>query len=354
MIERDGNRWTAPGARTSNMRLLTVLTDSQSTTGEVRAVIDRHDLEYSLAGHDDDNDWTITVPAPAHAVEPLVDELQSVAGNVTVVVEEPMAIVGSEWDGATEGRGEWLSFERISRSELRSKARSQLPSLVIFAAMTAISGVVATTGVLLDSLAVLVGAMVIAPLLGPAMASSVATVLDERRLFVRGVELQLAGIGVAMASALAFAAFARTSSVVTAAVDLEASLGLGSHGLPPSLLVTVAVCSGIAGGLGMATTGITDLIGVMIAAAIMPPIGVVGVGVAWGEPAAVLGSLVVVAVNLIAINVGAIATLWTVGFHPSDRSRIRTTRGAIIRRIVLLLALLLGALRLLEAVSSGL
>ncbi|WP_339104146.1 TIGR00341 family protein [Haloterrigena salinisoli] len=336
------------------MRLLTVLTGSQSTTDEVRAVIDRHDLEYSLADHGDGEDRTITVPAPANAVEPLEDDLRSVAGEVTIVVEEPMAIVGSGWDGTPERRGEWLSFERISRSELRSKARSQLPSPVIFAAMTAISGIVATTGVLLNSLAVLVGAMVIAPLLGPAMASSVATVLDDRRLFVRGIELQLAGIGVAMASALAFAVFARTSSVVAAVVDLEASLGLGSHGLPPSLLVTVAVCSGIAGGLGMATTGITDLIGVMIAAAIMPPIGVVGVGVAWGEPAAVLGSLVVVAVNLIAINVGAIATLWTVGFHPSDRSRIRTTRGAIIRRVVLLTVLLLVALRLLEVVSGGL
>lgn len=336
------------------MRLLTVLTDAQSTTDEVRAVIERHDLEYSLADHSDGTHRTITVPAPEHAVEPLEDDLASVAGEVTIVVEEPMAIVGSDWADRSRRQGEWLSFERISRSELRSKAHSQLPSLVIFAALTAISGVVATTGVLLDSLAVLVGAMVIAPLLGPAMASSVATVLDDRRLFVRGVKLQLVGISVAMTSALGFALFARTSSVVSAAVDLEASLGLGSHGLPPSLLVTVAICSGIAGGLGMATTGITDLIGVMIAAAIMPPIGVVGVGVAWGAPAAVLGSLIVVAVNLIAINVGAIATLWTAGFHPTDRSRIRTTRAAIIRRIALLTGLLLVAIRLLEFVSDGL
>ena len=336
------------------MRLLTVLTDSQSTTDEVRSVLERHDLEYSVADDDDDEQHTITVPMPEHAVEPLEDDLSSVSGEVTIVVEEPMAIVGSNRDESPDRRGEWLSFERISRRELRSNAGSQLPSLVIFATMTAISGVVATTGVLLDSLAVLVGAMVIAPLLGPAMASSVATVLDERRLFRRGVKLQLVGVGVAMASALAFALFARTSSVITAAVDLEASLGLGSHGLPPSLLVTVAICSGIAGGLGMATTGITDLIGVMIAAAIMPPIGVVGVGVAWNAPAAVVGSLVVVAVNLIAINVGAIATLWTVGFHPTDQSRIRTTRAAILRRIALLTVLLAVAIRLLEAVGNGL
>lgn len=337
------------------MRLLTVITSSQSSTDEITAIIDRHDLEYSLTDHTDGESRTITVPTPAHAVEPLEDDLESVEGDVSIVVEEPMAIVGTGWDHSVpDGRREWLSFERISRSELRSKAQSQLPSLVIFAAMTAISGVVATTGVLLNSLAVLVGAMVIAPLLGPAMASSAATVLDERRLFVRGIKHQVLGIGVATTSALAFAVFARTSRVITGAVDLQASLGLGSHGLPPSLLVTVAVCSGIAGGLGMATTGITDLIGVMIAAAIMPPIGVVGVGVAWGEPAAVLGSLVVVAVNVIAINVGAIATLWTVGFHPSDRSRIRTTRGAIIRRVVVLTALLLLSIRLLEAVSNGL
>ncbi|WP_247730209.1 TIGR00341 family protein [Halovivax limisalsi] len=337
--------------RRSTTRLLTVLTDA-STARDVRTVLDRHDLEYGLADCSDGEGWTITAPVPEHAVEPLEDELARLPGDLTLVVEAPMAVVDPSPSWPT--RQEWLSFERVSRSELRSKARSQLLPSVIFAAMTAISGIVATAGVLLNSVAVLVGSMVIAPLLGPAMASSVATVLDERRLFGRGVELQLLGIGVATASALSFATLARTSTVVSAAVNLEASLGLGSHGLPPSLLVTVALCSGIAGGLGMATTGIADLIGVMIAAAIMPPIGVVGVSVAWGEPTIALGSFVVVAVNLVAINVGAIVALWIVGYHPSERTRTRTVRGAILRRVGVLFALLLVTLRLLGTVSGRL
>lgn len=328
-----------------------MLTGAESTTQEVRAVLDRHDLEYGLADYSDGERWTITVPVPEHAVEPLEDELSRLSGDLTLVVEAPMTVVDGSRDRPSSRR-EWLSFERVSRSELRSKARSQLPAGIIFTALTAISGVVATAGILLDAVAVLVGSMVIAPLLGPAMASSVATVLDDRRLFGRGVKLQLVGIGVATASALAFATLARTSTVVAAAVDLEASLGLSSHGLPPSLLVTVAICSGIAGGLGMATTGIADLIGVMIAGAIMPPIGLVGVGVAWGEPAVAIGSFVVVAVNLIAINVGAIGTLWLVGYHPPDHARIRTTRGAILRRMGLLIALLLLTLRVLGWVSG--
>ncbi|MCU4974469.1 TIGR00341 family protein [Halobacteria archaeon AArc-m2/3/4] len=341
------------------MRLLTVLAASQHSADRVTTVLDRHDLEYSVTDETDGDSQTVIVPVPAHAVEPLEDDLQSVSGDIAVVVDEPMAVVATGEDDRDQsdirhGRErKWLSLERISRNELRSKAESQLPPLVIFAAMTAISAVVATAGVLLDSLAVLVGAMVIAPLLGPAMASSVATVLDDRRLFARGVRLQLVGAVVALASALSFATFARTSSVVSAAVDLEASLGLGSHGLPPSLLVTVAVCAGVAGGLAMATSGMTDLIGVMIAAAIMPPIGVVGVGTAWNEPAAAAGSLVVVAVNVLAINLGAMATLWTLGFHPRDHSRIRTTRAAILRRVLLLLVSLAVAIRGLEYAASA-
>ncbi|ELY99536.1 TIGR00341 family protein [Natrialba asiatica] len=337
------------------MRLLTVLADTQPSIDEVMAVLESHDLTYSLTDHTDGEHWTLTVPVPAHAVEPVEDDLEAITGNVTIIVEAPMAILEAGSNSSrnrSNRRPEWLSFERVSRSELRSKARSQLPSFIIFATMTAISSVVATTGVLLNSLPVLVGSMVIAPLLGPAMAASVATVLDDRPLFVRGVKLQLLGIVVALVTALAFAAFARTSTIISSVVDLEASLGLGSHGLPPSLLVTVAICSGVAGGLGMATTGITDLIGVMIAAALMPPIGVIGVAVAWGAPEATLGSFVVVAVNLIAINVGSIATLWTVGFHPSDRARIRTTRSAILRRVAVLIILLALALRLLELVSA--
>lgn len=341
------------------MRLLTVLAATRHSADRVTTVLDRHDLEYSVTDETDGDSRTVIVPVPAHAVEPLEDDLQSVSGDIAVVVDEPMAVVATgnadDQSAIRHGRKrKWLSLERVSRNELRSKAESQLPPLVIFAAMTAISAVVATAGVLLDSLAVLVGAMVIAPLLGPAMASSVATVLDDRRLFSRGVRLQLVGTVVALTSALGFATFARTSSVVSAAVDLEASLGLGSHGLPPSLLVTVAICAGVAGGLAMATSGMTDLIGVMIAAAVMPPVGVVGVGTAWTAPTAVTGSLVVIVVNVLAINLGAIATLWSLGFHPRDRSRILTTRTAILRRALVLLALLALAIHLMAIVSGSL
>ncbi|MFC4990389.1 TIGR00341 family protein [Saliphagus infecundisoli] len=339
----------------SDTRLITVLAESSRNVEAVVEVLNRYDLDYSVTDRDDGSSRTVIVPVPTRIVERIEEELATAPGNVTVVVSESMAVHPAD-DASLPATDdvERLGFERISRSELRSKAESQLPPVPIFGAMSAISAVVATAGVLLDSLAVLVGAMVIAPLLGPAMGVSVATVLDDRSLFARGVRLQLIGLTVGFASALAFAGLARTSTVVSSAVSLEASLRLGSHTLPPSLLVTVAVCGGVAGGLAMATSGMTDLIGVMIAAAIMPPIGVAGVGLAWYVPPVVTGSLVVVVLNILAINLGALGTLWALGYHPHDRARIVTARSTILRRVVLITLALVLAIRLLEYASGTL
>jgi len=73
--------------------------------------------------------------------------------------------------------------DRISREELQTKARNLSRSTTNYIALTLISAIVATAGLLQDSAAVVVGSMVIAPLIGPAMASCVGTVVSDDTLF---------------------------------------------------------------------------------------------------------------------------------------------------------------------------
>lgn len=72
--------------------------------------------------------------------------------------------------------------------------------------MTAISAVVAVIGLLQNSAALVVGSMVIAPLIGPAMAAAVGTVIDDHELATRGIRLQIIGLGLAIVSAAVFTA----------------------------------------------------------------------------------------------------------------------------------------------------
>lgn len=77
--------------------------------------------------------------------------------------------------------------------------------------VTAVSAIVATAGLLPDSPAVVVGSTVIAPLIGPAMAASVGTVVNDPELALRGVKLQTLGGVVAIGAATAFALLIRTT-----------------------------------------------------------------------------------------------------------------------------------------------
>jgi uncharacterized membrane protein len=111
----------------------------------------------------------------------------------------------------------------------------------------------------------------------------------------------------------------------------------------------IALGAGAAGAVSLASGVSSALVGVMIAAALVPPTAVVGIGIAWGEPGTVLGSAVLVLVNVLAINLVALVVLWRMGYRPKlwfreDEARSRTIkRIAALAAVLLLLTGMLGA-----------
>jgi uncharacterized hydrophobic protein (TIGR00271 family) len=195
--------------------------------------------------------------------------------------------------------------------------------------------------------------MVIAPLLGPALSTAVATVIDDQRLFGRSVVFQLKGSVVALISSVVLAYAAKSATYVSRNADIDVLLQLSTHTSPAFLLVAVAVCGGIAGAISLSTSGSTELVGVMVAAAIMPPIGIVGVGIAWGRPRVVLGSTAVVLINLMSINLAAIVSLWYLGYKPDSWQELKHTRSKLLRRSAVLLGLVLTLTVFLTRLAHG-
>lgn len=335
-----------------DMRLVDVMAMSKRARERTVEFLDREELDYTVSDHTADSAESnesarISFPVPAHHVESFRTALEDlgVEDDIYTVVTKPEAIVSSRFDHVEKQYETVGTFghRRVARGELHSKAADLIPDDIVFAIMTAISAIVATAGVLLDSVSVMVGSMVIAPLLGPSMATSVATVIGDEDLFLTSARMQATGGAISVVSAVAFALFVRYATGGTSAIDVSASLQLSTHSSPTLLLVAVALCAGIAGAVSLSTSGLTSLVGVMIAAAVIPPIGVMGVGIAWLHPTVVLGSAAVVLVNVLAINLGAIVTLWYFGYHPADWSDLRRTRSVMLRRILALIALI-GAL----------
>ena len=300
------------------------------------------DVEYILTDETSGRKYTAVayIPLPTNAVEPVLEKLREagIDEQAYTVVVEANTVISRRFEELQDRYAEEKSEERIAREELTSKAADLAPATWSYAALTVVSAVIATAGLLLDSPAVIVGSMVIAPLIGPAMAASVGTVVDDQELFRRGVGLQIAGLGLAVMSAAAFAFLVKNLFLVPPGLDVTEIPAVRERLLPDFLSLVVALGAGVAGVISLSTGVSTALVGVMIAVALIPPAATVGIGIAWGLPAVSLGSGVLTLVNVLSINLAALAVLWYMGYRPAYWFREDDARASTLKRFLALAA----------------
>ncbi|WP_435064220.1 TIGR00341 family protein [Halobaculum sp. EA56] len=302
------------------MRLVRTLVPPDAVE-DVEAILDGYDIDHVLVREASDREDGVLMefPVPAQAVEAVLDEIREAKRGeerYTVVASaesvfaphvdelEARFVTGTEEDDA------------IPTEEVRATALDLTPSPLTYYSMTALSALVATAGLLLDSPAVVVGSMVIAPLVGSALTASVGTVLDERDMLWEGLKTQLLGLGLAVATATAFSLALKSAAFLPPALDVTTTQQISSRISPGLLSVIVGVCAGAAGAFGLATGVSVALVGVMVAAALVPAAAAVGVGVAWGVPAVALGAFLLLVLNVVAIHLSGASVLWYLGYRP--------------------------------------
>ena len=322
----------------------------------VLGVLAEEGIDYVLTDETSGREFTavVTFPVPTNALEPVLDELRDVGINddgYTVVVDAN-TVISSQFEELEETYAEEEDEDRIAREELTSKAKDLAPSLSNYALMTIISAIIATAGLLLDSPAVVVGSMVIAPLIGPAMTANVGTVVDDNEMFARGVKLQAVGLGLAVASATVFALLVRYANVIPPLADVTSVGQIRERVAPDFLSLIVALGAGAAGVVSLTSGVSTALVGVMIAVALIPPAATVGIGIAWGQPLVSLGSAVLLLVNVLSINLAVLVGLWYQGYRPEHWFQESNARSATVKRIgvlavsILVLSAFLGGVTL--------
>jgi uncharacterized hydrophobic protein (TIGR00341 family) len=309
----------------------------------VIGALDDEGIDYVLTDETSGREYTAVVwfPLPTEAVEPILGTLREtgIERDAYTVVVDAETVVSKRFEELEDRYEEdEENGERIAREELVARAKDLAPRWSTFVVMTVISAVVATAGLLLDSPAVVVGSMVIAPLIGPAMATSVGTVVDEPELFARGVKLQASGFLLAVVGAAVFAWLVKTIHLVPPGLDVLSINQVQGRLSPDFLSLAVALGAGIAGALSISSGVSSALVGVMIAAALVPPTAVVGIGLAWGEPRAVIGSTVLVLVNFLSINLAALGVMWYKGYRPEHWFRLEDAKSATLKRVVVLVA----------------
>ncbi|WP_433629426.1 TIGR00341 family protein [Halomicrococcus sp. NG-SE-24] len=285
----------------------------------------------------------VTFPLPRNAVEPIIDDLRDagLSQDAHVIISDVEVDLSRRFERLMKRYAKESSWQiRISREEILIRARELSPGLQTFLVLTVISAVVATAGLLLDSAAVVVGAMVIAPLVGPALSASVGTILDDPAMFRRGVWLQFVGVVLSIASAAAFTLLIRLVPLFPPGRDITRIAEVSGRISPDILSLIIALGAGAAGILSLSSGVSAALVGVMIAAALIPPAAAAGISIAWGEPFAAISASVLVLVNVLAINLSALVTLRYIGYRPKNWFKLEHSRSTTTKRVVVLLVLI--------------
>ena len=194
----------------------------------------------------------------------------------------------------------------------RETAEAATDTDLPFFAVLLLSGAIATLGLVLNSTAVVIGAMLVAPLLGPLLGLSMSLAVGDGRLFVQtaaAVLLGAAGI-VALAAAL-------TAVLPVQTVTDE----IASRTRPNTLDLGIAIFSGLAGAVVTASREArlsASIPGVAVAVALVPPLGVAGFGIAAGQWAITRGALLLFGANLAGIALSGMGVFLLIGMHRSD------------------------------------
>lgn len=191
---------------------------------------------------------------------------------------------------------------RLACAELVQNLSSSAVINRVFTVTVILSTVVAAVGLVRDNVAVIIGAMVIAPLLGPNMVLALATTLGDLQLTRRALRVNCFGLALSLL----------ISTLIGLLISVDPAVNEIATRTQVSLSdIVLALAAGSAGALALTTGLSAAIVGVMVAVALLPPVTATGLLVGSGDWELAAGSLLLTATNIVCINLAGVATfLW--------------------------------------------
>jgi len=211
-------------------------------------------------------------------------------------------------------------IDRERRAEVQVLLRDSSSPNFDFFLLVILSCVIATLGLLTDSAAVIIGAMLVAPLMSPIIGLGLASITGDSHLLTNAASALLRGMLVAVLIAFLLAFGNRWLPFIQLGFDtLPGEILARTHPSPIDLLIALA--GGMAAAFAMAMPNISAALpGVAIATALMPPLCTMGVGLALGRWDVAGGAFVLFITNAVAIAFAASLVFFLLGFGQRDKN----------------------------------
>jgi len=282
--------------------------------------------------------FLVKLVLPTKATEKLMERLSKefspVEGFRAVIL--PVDVTLPMIEEKKDEEDEKKSRLGVSKEELHARISDGARLSWVFITFVVLSTIVAAFGLIRDNIAVVIGAMVIAPLLGPNVGLSLASALGDRKLGRSAIVTLLLGMLVALVVAISIGAVVRPG-LSTSQILLRTDVHFYD--------IILALSAGAAGVLAFTSGIAATLIGVMVAVALLPPLVTLGLLLGTGDYMLAAGALLLLITNLICINLAGVTVFYIQGVSPRnwwevDKAR-RASRRALMIWSVLLIALVI-------------
>lgn len=321
-----------------NLRMMELIAPPE-TAQEARAIVEEQNIIGIWTDDLEDGCAVLRVLLDVEQTEAVSDTLSEKFGNVegfrimlfSVEATLPQPDIG-EKEEETDTEEEAQGPGRVSREELYADVTVGSELTPVYLAMVILSTLVAGTGLIMDDVATIIGAMVIAPLLGPNVSLALAATLGDVDLGWRSLKANGAGLA--------------ASLVVAFLMGLLFTVDPNSKELISRTMVSlkhiiIALAAGSAGVLAFTRGVPATIVGVMVAVALLPPLVDVGLLLGAGYMQLAVGAAILTVTNLICINLAGISTFLIQGVRPrswwEEKKAKKASRIALGTWFVLLL-----------------
>ena len=288
------------------MKLIEVITDEKNLQ-PVTSIAEQHDSEVNWVGTPDiQGRQLIRIIVNGENRQSVLDALQSLLAEPSKILVLPLEAVlpRKEPEPSDQKSKETITTtrEELYNNIVKNAHLDSTYLLLIF-----LSTVVVAIGLLEDNVAVVIGAMVIAPLLGPNIALALGAAVGDMALMWKATKTAVGGVTLALALSIS--------------LGLVYPLNLESHELMARTdvgldSVVLALASGAAAVVSLTTGLASVLVGVMVAVALLPPTATLGLMIGAGQTKLAVGSALLLAVNIVSVNLAAKTVFWIRGVKP--------------------------------------
>ena len=233
--------------------------------------------------------------------------------------EEKKEEESAEGEPAVEGEE---GREGISVEELYQKVSPSAKLSGRFVSLVVISSIVAAIGLLKDDVAVIIGSMVIAPLLGPFVGLSLASVLGDFELMKDSLPTVLTGAAIAVFIGLLAGYFAPSTMAFSHEVLSRSQVDF--------LFILLAITSGVAGAYSLTQDMPETLVGVMMAVSVLPPLVASGIMLSKHMFIQASAATILFLINAVCINLSGVVTFAANGIRPLKIWEAKRAKKALV------------------------